>query len=249
MFSAWEWGQLAGLTPCSQRFWFVIVCGLLLTIITFNVPICLPLFTVWQVQYILWAALVWWLTALLLVVYYPSSAVFWRRSNSLRLVFGIFTILPFFYSMITMRYYNYNINPFAGSWWLLYIMLLVWSADSGAYLFGRALGRHKLAPKISPGKTWEGLISGLFTSAIITWVFKSYAPLHAAPLILLICSTVAVLASIVGDLTESMFKREAGIKDSGHIIPGHGGILDRIDSLTAAIPVFACLMLQVFHAI
>lgn len=119
-------------------------------------------------------------------------------------------------------------------------------ADSGAYLFGKLFGKHKLAPKVSPGKTWEGFAGGLLTSALIAWLFGRYAPLDVVPSTLLICSVVAALASVLGDLTESMFKREAGIKDSGHMIPGHGGILDRIDSLTAAVPVFACLMLLVY---
>ena len=126
---------------------------------------------------------------------------------------------------------------------------LVWGADSGAYMFGKLFGKHKLAPKVSPGKTWQGFIGGLFTAAIISWGYGVWANLEVAPSILLVCSIFAALASVLGDLTESMFKREAGIKDSGHLIPGHGGILDRIDSLTAAVPVFACLLLLVFGTI
>ncbi len=128
-------------------------------------------------------------------------------------------------------------------------MFLVWAADSGAYLFGRLFGKHKLAPCVSPGKTWEGFFGGLLTSAFISWLFGLWAPLVVAPATLLICSLIAALASVLGDLTESMFKREAGIKDSGHLIPGHGGILDRIDSLTAAVPVFSCLLLLVFRTL
>lgn len=249
MLSAWEWGQLAGLASRSQRIWLAILCGLLLALMMLTVPAYRPFVTVWQAQYALWATLIWWLAALLLVLCYPRSATLWRDSQLLRLAFGILTILPFFWGMLALRQHHYDINHFTGAWWLLYVMVLVWGADSGAYMFGRALGRHKLAPKVSPGKTWEGLIGGLVTSAVIAWLFGKYAPLDAAPLTLLICSVVAALASVLGDLTESMFKREAGIKDSGHLIPGHGGILDRIDSLTAAVPVFACLMLLVFNAI
>ncbi|CUX96923.1 phosphatidate cytidylyltransferase [Candidatus Doolittlea endobia] len=249
MFSAWEWGQLAGLASLSQRIALAILCGLLLTIMLLIVPAYRPFVTVWQVQYTLWVALVWWLSALPLILSYPRSAVIWRKSRLLRLVFGILTIVPFFWGMLALRQHNYDINHFAGAWWLFYVMVLVWSLDSGAYIFGRALGYYRLAPKISPGKTWEGLWGGLITSAVITWLFIKHAPITAAPFTLLVSSIMAVLASVLGDLTESMFKREAGIKDSSHLIPGHGGILDRIDSLTAAVPVFSCLMLLVFNAV
>ena len=122
-------------------------------------------------------------------------------------------------------------------------------ADFGAYMFGKMFGKHKLAPKVSPGKTWQGFFGGLLTAAVISWAYGVWAHLDVTPTVLLVCSVVAALASVLGDLTESMFKREAGIKDSGHLIPGHGGILDRIDSLTAAVPVFACLLLLVFRTI
>lgn len=125
-------------------------------------------------------------------------------------------------------------------------MLLVWSVDSGAYIFGKLFGKNKLAPKISPDKTWEGLIGGLITSGLIAWLIGCYAPLQIVTSTLVVCSVITVLASVLGDLVESMFKREAGIKDSGSLIPGHGGILDRIDSLSAAVPAFACMMLLIF---
>lgn len=249
MLAAWEWGQLAGLATRSQRIWLAILCGLLLALMMFTIPAYHALIVTWQAKYALWAALAWWVIALGLVLFYPRSATWWHHSSALRLAFGLLTIVPFFWGMVTLRQHHYDINHYTGAWWLLYVMLLVWGADTGAYVFGRAIGRHKLAPKVSPGKTWEGLIGGLLTSALIAWLFGKYAPLDAAPATLLMCSVIAALASVLGDLTESMFKREAGIKDSGHLIPGHGGILDRIDSLTAAVPVFACLILLVFHAI
>lgn len=125
---------------------------------------------------------------------------------------------------------------------------LVWGADSGAYMFGKMFGKHKLAPKVSPGKTWQGFWRFADRGSDF-WAYGVWAHLDVTPTVLLVCSVVAALASVLGDLTESMFKREAGIKDSGHLIPGHGGILDRIDSLTAAVPVFACLLLLVFRTI
>lgn len=125
---------------------------------------------------------------------------------------------------------------------------LVWGADSGAYMFGKMFGKHKLAPKVSPGKTWQGFWRFADRGSDF-WAYGVWAHLDVTPTVLLVCSVVAATASVLGDLTESMFKREAGIKDSGHLIPGHGGILDRIDSLTAAVPVFACLLLLVFRTI
>ncbi|WP_224555402.1 phosphatidate cytidylyltransferase [Pectobacterium versatile] len=246
MLAAWEWGQLAGFASSGQRLWLAILCGFLLALMLLSLPAYHYSVHIPQISIALWSSLVWWGGALLLVLFYPASASFWRYSRALRLVFGIMTIVPFFWGMVALRHYNYAINPFAGAWWLLYVMLLVWGADSGAYMFGKLFGKRKLAPKVSPGKTWEGFLGGLATSALISVLFSLYVPLTVAPSTLLICSIAAALASVLGDLTESMFKREAGIKDSSHLIPGHGGVLDRIDSLTAAVPVFSCLMLLLF---
>ncbi|QCR35189.1 phosphatidate cytidylyltransferase [Nissabacter sp. SGAir0207] len=246
MLAAWEWGQLAGFASRNQRVWLAILCGFLLALMMLTLPAYRQSLHVPQVSLSLWASLVWWGVALLLVLFYPRSAGLWRKSKPLRLLFGLLTIVPFFWGMVALRQYGYEENHANGAWWLLYVMLLVWGADSGAYVFGKLFGKHKLAPKVSPGKTWQGLIGGLVTSAVIAWLFGRFAPLSIQPMMLLVCSIVAALASVLGDLTESMFKREAGIKDSGNLIPGHGGILDRIDSLTAAVPVFACLMLLVF---
>jgi len=246
MLAAWEWGQFSGFASRSQRLWLAILCGLLLTAMMWSLPAYQQLDHLALVNGSLWFSLAWWIAAFVLVVAYPGSAALWRNSRTLRLIFGLLTIIPFFWGMLSLRLYGYAENHYNGAWWLLYVMLLVWGADSGAYLFGKLFGKHKLAPKVSPGKTWEGLVGGLLTSALISWLFGRYAPLDVVPSTLLICSIIAALASVLGDLTESMFKREAGIKDSGNLIPGHGGIMDRIDSLTAAVPVFACLMLLVY---
>lgn len=247
MLAAWEWGQLCGLTSRSQRVGLAVLFGVLLSLMMFILPDYYHTIDTPLVEASLWASLGWWIVALLLVLFYPASAALWRHSRALRLLFGIVTIVPFFWGMVALRTWHYEANPYSGSLWLLYVMFLVWGADSGAYIFGKLFGKHKLAPKVSPGKTWEGFIGGLVTSAVIAWLFGVWANLDVTPGVLLVCSIFAALASVLGDLTESMFKREAGIKDSGHLIPGHGGILDRIDSLTAAVPVFACLLLLVFR--
>ena len=119
---------------------------------------------------------------------------------------------------------------------LLYLLVLIAAADVGAYFGGRAFGRRKLAPHVSPGKTWEGFAAGMLAAAAVAvaGAFMFHMPFWPW---LFICELVA-LVSVVGDLTESMFKRHVGLKDSGRLLPGHGGILDRIDSLTAAAPTF-----------
>ncbi|PJG58530.1 phosphatidate cytidylyltransferase [Aeromonas cavernicola] len=188
---------------------------------------------------VLWCAVSWWLLGLLLVLRYPRSAELWRSSTWLKSLFGLVTLVPFFWSLVAIRGYNFYHDPMMGAWILLFVMGLVWAADSGAYFFGKAFGKRKLAPAVSPGKTIEGMCGGLFTASLlaigVTW---SMGFVPAKMFTVLFCSLLAVLASVLGDLTESMFKREAGIKDSGNLLPGHGGILDRIDSLTAALPVF-----------
>ncbi|HGN1707250.1 TPA: phosphatidate cytidylyltransferase [Providencia rettgeri] len=243
---AWEWAQFAGWHSQAKRIGLAVVFAAILLAIQFSIPDITSLANQPLVLYGLWAGLVWWVVAIILVVTYPATAS-WGKSVVIRLLFGVLTIIPFYFGMMVLRTIGYQSDTFFGAWWLLYVMLLVWGADSGAYAFGRTIGRNKMAPKVSPGKTWEGLVGGLITAGIISWVFSAYAPIPVMPDYLLVTSIIVVVVSVFGDLTESMFKRQSGIKDSSHLIPGHGGILDRIDSLTAAIPVFAGLNLLIFN--
>jgi len=126
-----------------------------------------------------------------------------------------------------------------GGWIMLYLLTLVWVADIGAYFSGRKFGKHKLAPGISPGKTWEGVAGGMMLNVlwmlIVFWLSNGWG-LEIWQFILVGLATTMI--SVVGDLYESILKREAKVKDSGKLLPGHGGVLDRIDSLIAATPVF-----------
>lgn len=131
-------------------------------------------------------------------------------------------------------------------WLLLGIMVLVWVADSAAYFTGRKFGKHKLAPSISPGKTWEGVIGallGVSVCVLLAWGFSDYSRFLMFLPAILLASWCWVALAVIGDLFESAVKRQAGVKDSGALLPGHGGLLDRIDALTSTLPLAALALL------
>lgn len=179
---------------------------------------------------VIWAiTALFWLSAFVTVRRYPLVGITPARW------------LPFIGPLLLIAttlaiYYLWSDSP----WWLMYLFTLVWTADSGAYFTGKAFGKHKLIPDVSPNKTIEGLVGGLALTAIVIAAVAYYrhlTGLHLAGFVML--SMVTVLASVLGDLFESLLKRQANIKDSGTLLPGHGGVLDRIDSILAAAPIFA----------
>ena len=227
---AWEWTVLARLQG-ALRIAYVVV--LLLSIMVLYYYLILPASITSPSVTVLYAALMWWVLSLFCVIIYPSGSRVWQSSRLLLAVAGYIVLIPAWLSIVLLLQHS-------GPGYVLLLMLLVWGADIGAYFAGRRFGRHKLAPKVSPGKTWEGLIGALMATIII--VVAAFPLLEVAPesrTNLLALSLLVVLVSVLGDLLESMFKRMADVKDSGGLLPGHGGILDRIDSLTAAAPVFA----------
>ncbi len=242
--ATWEWSHFLGMVKKTQKAIFMVLIISLLALL-YLIPIDLSLkgqlFT-----YIICLSIVWWFIALLLVISYPQSAKYWSKSILIKLLFALFTLIPFYISMLELRSINYDIDRYTGAVWLLYVFVLVWATDTGAYFAGRAIGKHKLAVKVSPGKTIEGFIGGVSLAILVCLLVYLTGYFAISFINFLISSLLAILVSVLGDLTESMFKREAGIKDSGNLIPGHGGILDRIDSLTAAVPVFTALSLHLF---
>lgn len=245
LLAVWEWTQFAHFKFTFWRLGVTLLCTAFFFLWIYDQSNYLSAGRVFEgyTQPLLFASVLWWLVALGLVIAYPNSARLWGKNAFLQAVFAFFTLTPFFLGVLRLRLDHYVADPHHGVMLLLYVFILVWSADSGAYFAGRKFGKHKLAPKVSPGKTWEGVIGGLITAAFVATIFMYFmqtyfvTDVELSEFVLLSIATVAV--SILGDLTESMFKRQSGIKDSSHLIPGHGGILDRIDSLTAAVPFFA----------
>lgn len=185
---------------------------------------------------------VWWIIASFMAITYPRTTKSWQSNLVLRHIFGFLTLLPFLWSVIILRASDITVDPYHGAKLVLFVCFLVWAADSGAYFAGKSLGKRKMAPHVSPNKTIEGLIGGIITALIVGWLFAGWFEIQfTSPIHMVIITLITVVISVLGDLVESMFKRVSGIKDSSNIIPGHGGVLDRIDSLTAAFPVFALL--------
>lgn len=178
-------------------------------------------------------ALFWWLLALMWVVSYPRTVSRWSASWR-RFLIGLLVLVPTWLSAVALHGEE-NIGPYL----VLYLLSLIWVADSGAYFGGRTWGKRKLAVDVSPGKTWEGVAAALVATTIYSLAATIFLQIPVNQwLLFVVLSALTVAFSILGDLSESMFKRHAGVKDSGTLLPGHGGVLDRIDSITAAAPVF-----------
>jgi phosphatidate cytidylyltransferase len=170
-------------------------------------------------------ALGWWLVALAWILIAPRRAAPWSAALA-----GVFALVPAWLALMRLRLDMPN-----GAQWLLFVLILVWVADMGAFFFGGRYGRLRLAPAVSPGKTWEGVLGGIVLATLVALAGSVWFQIPLAFFLPLCLAVVAF--SIVGDLTESLLKRFAGIKDSGSVFPGHGGVMDRIDSVTGAAPV------------
>jgi phosphatidate cytidylyltransferase len=223
----WEWARLAGLEAQPARVAFAALVAVALFFL-YLAPSLAP--------WVLGAAVLWWAVATFLVLTYPRTGEQWS-SVACKLLIGLLVLLPAWQGLVLIKEWP------LGNLLILAVMVLVWGADIGAYFSGKAFGKRKLAPQVSPGKSWEGFYGGMLLCLVITLFvgLNRHWSLGEMILGLLGCALVVAI-SVVGDLTESMFKRRAGIKDSSNLLPGHGGVLDRIDSLTAAIPVFAVVL-------
>ena len=177
----------------------------------------------------------WWLASLLWLRNFSFASTPDGYSRMIKLAAGALATIPAWAAVG----YIHGGEPH-GDRWLLVALFVVWGADTGAYFAGRRFGRRKLAPRVSPNKTLEGLAGGLLVGVGVGLLvaLSTGIPVTRLPGLALVC-VVAALFSVVGDLFESLLKRHAGVKDSGRLIPGHGGVLDRIDGVLAALPAFA----------
>ena len=228
--AAWEWGNLGGLN------------GVFRLVYAFIVAFTLILAGFLPAEPVMFIGLLWWAFALVFVVRFPAMDVIWSSQTAVLLI-GILALVPGWVALKELKLYADS------SYLICFLFFLIWGADIGAYFAGRAFGRVKLAVNVSPGKTWEGFYGGLVVviavaAGMSAWFGKPELK-SADGLELLAFSLVIGMVSVLGDLTISMFKRKRNIKDSSNLLPGHGGILDRIDSLLPATPVFVMYLLSV----
>lgn len=227
--AGWEWAALAGLQTPLPRLAYVVLLACLLLLLN---PLAAT--TVQGQVFITIGIICWLLVAALVGLAAAGHSWPGLRQRSARVIIGVLVLAPSWWALISLQRV-----PESGPRLALFLLILVWIDDTLAFCAGRRWGRTRLCPRISPGKTWFGLAAGLFGVAVggllLGWL--QHMDGREMTLFLLICVVTGV-AVVAGDLLESLMKRSADLKDSGRLLPGHGGILDRIDGLLAAAPVF-----------
>lgn len=226
---AWEWSAFLNTDRRRWRMIYVALVGV-------------GLLFAWQwsatpsglVQVLVFSAL-WWLVALGWILVAPN-----RGGSISAALSGLCALIPTGIALARVR--EAGATPLEGAGWLLFVVLVVMAADVAAYFAGHRFGRTKLAPEVSPGKTWEGVFGGVLASSTLGAASALWLGWPVFGIAVLAAGAAAF--SVVGDLTESLVKRHCGLKDSGHLFPGHGGVLDRLDSLTAGVPLFVLGLLQ-----
>jgi phosphatidate cytidylyltransferase len=229
--ATWEWTRLAGLKSRPARSAMVGVALLVFA------ALWVLRASAWSWPALIVIGAAWWLLVCVWLRNFAFAAAPTPENRNLKLLAGAFVVFPAWVAAVDIHG-----SPSHGHVWAFLAMLLVWAADTGAYFAGSYFGkgRRKLAPQISPGKTWTGVYGAFVTSAAVAAVAGWLLGVHDLRLLgLIVVTIVTVASSIVGDLLESLMKRHANVKDSGALFPGHGGLLDRLDSVFAALPVFA----------
>ncbi|WP_347331952.1 phosphatidate cytidylyltransferase [Marinimicrobium locisalis] len=245
LIGAWEWANLSGWSRYGQRALYILLAGALMTGVAFYLDIhTLPETALvggalnegqrLAFRNVLVLGCLWWAVALLWVQSYPASALLWQ-SRWVRALMGLLVLVPAWAGLSFLRVQE------GGPWLLVLLVAVVACADIGGYFTGRRWGRRKLAASVSPGKTWEGFAGGVAANLLLATLIGLFW--KGGLLFWMAIIVPTSLVSVLGDLLESMVKRHRGIKDSSALLPGHGGVLDRVDSLTSAAPVFALALL------
>jgi phosphatidate cytidylyltransferase len=236
LIGLWEWLKLAEIDDPIARGVLLVVNLLLMVALVWasrsSTGSSLILF-----QLMVMLGVIWWLLAVIWLRHYDFASDHDTHARVFKLAAATLSVIPAWCALALIHASQPN-----GNRWLLVALMIIWAADSGAYFAGRKFGKTKLSPRISPNKTVEGLIGGVVAGMVVALVGALLADDHITSKQLIYVAIVAIwtiLFSVVGDLFESLLKRHVGAKDSGSLIPGHGGVLDRIDSVLAALPVFA----------
>lgn len=226
--AAWEWSNLSGrLTPMRRSLY--VISTLVIYLLSYE----LTKFN-WFLYTLLITANLGWILAFINLLRYEKTPQRKLLNPLISSLIGWGVLIPAGVGIVTLHAHSHSPQL-----WQLYLLILIWTADSGAYFVGKQWGKHPLAPNISPKKTWEGVFGGLLLSNLFIISYGLYLGNTLKGMMTwLLLSNLTLVASVIGDLFESLMKRHSDLKDSGQLLPGHGGILDRIDSLTAAIPVF-----------
>ncbi len=245
ILASWEWSRLTGWNAWYSR--LIFVAGFIFLEAMILHPTGGALVTLFSYHF----SLIYWPLVLLLVLTYPKTESYWGKSRLFRSIMGYLSMLPCFYLLTKFATEQFPREM------LLLCLVFIWGADSGAYFAGKRWGKTSLIPDVSPKKTVEGLLGALFTGFLIVLIvfvlsetllvctngacklsYIKFGTGEESFLILMVIALWTILASVLGDLSISMFKRNVDLKDTGNILPGHGGILDRIDSMLPALPIF-----------
>lgn len=239
--AAWEWCGLAGIGNRSVKLILTLISAIALfaayAVLPFTQSMLMGAKANW-LEPVLYSVLIIWPLFFVCVVAYPRLGSLWSHSLT-KLLLGLLVIAQAWASVIWIRQHEYF------HFLIVFAIALVALSDIGAYFAGRRFGKRKLAPRVSPGKSWEGVIGGMLAALLLSVVsyllFNDTVFSGISLFSMLLIAVVVSLVSVLGDLSISMLKRAAGLKDSGQILPGHGGVLDRIDGMLAALPVFVFL--------
>ena len=249
LIAAWEWGGFIGLDSREARTSYCVTIALMLVglFILLGIRPTATELDATRVVTLLLLGLMFWSFSLVVLWGYPGNRNLWNDPSRIATM-GIFSLLPTWIGLVQLKYLQTD------GYYLLALIGLVAAVDIGAFFIGSYFGRRKLAPDLSPKKSWEGVWGGLIACVLVgsglIWLLHSHMLNLSATqfFILFMLTGLVTVLSVVGDLLESMLKRNQSIKDSGAILPGHGGILDRIDGLMAATPVYVLLIMLMLRS-